>query len=693
MVFMSRPYTLLLLLAAPSLTAFESVLFDFGRPGDLSGFKVRDARLERLEGAISLDTGLKHKFPGLVLDSPKQGWDLSAFQAVALDVKNAGPKGAMLVMRLEDKPKDPGHWNCNTGWIWLEPGQRARFRVPLVRPLPPGLKLFGMRTFPGGRKDDPEALDTSRIRRLDIFASEPAETLRFEISRAVAEGRALALPSPDKFFPFIDPYGQYLHKDWEGKVLKDPDLQARRLAEEAELRARPGPAGRTRFGGWKRGPKLEARGFFYPARHEGKWWLVDPEGRLFFSHGLSVVNLHETTPVTDRESWFKDYPGDSPGFKEFESQARPGHGHYKGRAIRAFDFRRANLKRKYGEGWKEDFSLLTHRRLRSWGFNTIGNWSSQEIYGLGKTPYVVAIHPTGQKPILGSKGFWKDFDDVFDPGFKPALARAMAGQKGKSAGDPWCLGYFVDNELSWDDDTALALATLASPARQPAKLEFIADLRKKYGEVKALNAAWNGRYKSWEDLARSRAQPDGRKAEEDLKAFVGRIAEAYFSACREAVKAVAPRQLYLGCRFSWYGQVAERAAARHCDVVSYNLYRRGVDAFKLPEGVDAPVIVGEFHFGALDLGMFDPGMMEVGSQAERGEAYLEYLGGALRNPALVGCHYFQYADQPVTGRSLDGEPAQIGFVDITDSPYPAMLEASREMGEKLYELRSSSYSR
>ena len=39
-----------------------------------------------------------------------------------------------------------------------------------------------------------------------------------------------------------------------------------------------------------------------------------------------------------------------------------------------------------------------------------------------------------------------------------------------------------------------------------------------------------------------------------------------------------------------------RAAAKHCDVLSYNIYRRHLRGFKLPEGVDRPVLVGEFHF-------------------------------------------------------------------------------------------------
>ena len=48
-------------------------------------------------------------------------------------------------------------------------------------------------------------------------------------------------------------------------------------------------------------------------------------------------------------------------------------------------------------GWKEAFAGATHRRLRSWGINTIGNWSSAEVYALDKTPYTVPVGTWGTR--------------------------------------------------------------------------------------------------------------------------------------------------------------------------------------------------------------------------------------------------------------------------------------------------------
>ena len=72
--------------------------------------------------------------------------------------------------------------------------------------------------------------------------------------------------------------------------------------------------------------------------------------------------------------------------------------------------------------------------------------------------------------------------------------------------------------------------------------------------------------------------------------------------------------------------------------------------------------------------------------ALRKSFYRNYLTGALRNPLFVGSAWFQYVDQPTTGRP-DGENYQIGFVDICDNPYGETIAAVREIGDRLYELR------
>jgi hypothetical protein len=260
----------------------------------------------------------------------------------------------------------------------------------------------------------------------------------------------------------------------------------------------------------------------------------------------------------------------------------------------------------------------------------------------------------------------------------------MEAKRANSAGDPWCIGYFSDNEMSWGDDSSLAVGTLQSPADQPAKQAFVADLKTKYVRIEQLNQTWGSHYASWDALIQSRQAPDKAKAAPDLGAFYSRTAEEYFRSVRDAIKAIAPQQLYLGCRFAWVNARAAAAAAKYCDVVSYNLYRASVADFQFNGGADVPLIIGEFHFGALDRGLFHTGLVWAPNQNTRAEMYKEYVRSALRHPQFVGCHWFQYFDEPTTGRTYDEENYQIGFVDVADTPYNETIAACREVGYGLY---------
>jgi hypothetical protein len=85
--------------------------------------------------------------------------------------------------------------------------------------------------------------------------------------------------------------------------------------------------------------------------------------------------------------------------------------------------------------------------------------------------------------------------------------------------------------------------------------------------------------------------------------------------------------------------------------------------------------------------LFHPGIVEVKDQAARAETYKQFVGDALRHPAIVGCHWFQYRDESTTGRS-DGENFQIGFVNVTDQPYAETIAACREVAYAMYAIRS-----
>jgi len=148
----------------------------------------------------------------------------------------------------------------------------------------------------------------------------------------------------------------------------------------------------------------------------------------------------------------------------------------------------------------------------------------------------------------------------------------------------------------------------------------------------------------------------------------------------------APNQLYLGCRFAWSHGQAIRACADVADVVSFNIYRTGINTEEWTGKNDLgkPIIIGEFHFGALDRGMFHTGLVPTCDQADRAAHFRSYVQSVADCPSFVGCHWFQYVDEPLTGRVYDGENYNIGLVDVTDTPYPELISAAREVNAEGY---------
>ena len=314
----------------------------------------------------------------------------------------------------------------------------------------------------------------------------------------------------------------------------------------------------------------------------------------------------------------------------FEELPGFGHGIYTppDTTNRMMSFICWNLERKYGENFKPLFAENIHRRFKAWGINTLGNWAHDYVWTLRRTPYAATINfSSNVRNPAWTNGRGRLVPDVNSPQFEIDVRRQAEALAAKMRDDPWCLGIFVDNELGWQ--------------------------------------GWQG--------------GDGEN--------VGDIAEKYYSTVRAVLKEVLPNHLYLGSRIHFAPESVWLASARHCDVVSNNFYEHE-PSYDLPaEAPDKPIIIGEFHFGAKDRGFLTGGCVTVFDQKERGECFKHYVRACLDNPRYVGCHWFQYQDQPVSGRGLDGENYNDGFVTMCDVPYPEMVEATREVAAELYTRR------
>jgi hypothetical protein len=212
-------------------------------------------------------------------------------------------------------------------------------------------------------------------------------------------------------------------------------------------------------------------------------------------------------------------------------------------------------------------------------------------------------------------------------------------------------------------------------------------LKLRYASLDELNKSWGTNAASWDEL-RAPDRPNGT-CQKDLDEFVYAFAHKYYETVKSALAKYAPNQLYLGSRFSTAPKPAVKACADVVDVVSFNLYVKEIDSSicATASSLNKPVIIGEFHFGALDRGMFHPGLVKAENQEDRARCYARYVESVAACPAFVGCHWFQYVDEPITGRWFDAENYNIGYVDVTDNPYTEMVETARRVHADIYKRR------
>lgn len=677
------------------VTAMLSGVVGEDRPVELSRIRETNSRVERLGKAGSLRVDFRPADWPNVMVTAKTAWDWSAAGGLALDVRNPGSQPVELGVRVDDDPGADGRVHCRQGMGSVGPGQTARFVLPLVTVDP---MTVGMRGLPVEAKgltalsNSYGKLQLDHVIGFQVFLHRPTQPTTLILERIRLTAYSVSLDG------IVDRFGQYSRGRWPGKVRREEELLERRQAEEREIQKAPALPGFDRYGGWSDGPLLAATGFFRTEKVDGKWWLVTPEGRLFFSLGMDCLGDHGKTIVTGREKMFSWLPAkDSPLARFFGNASGVHSGPVKGGPT--FDFLAANLCRKYGEEHEKAWLDRSLDRLRAWGFNTAGNWSDWALYGNGRVPYVATVHIEGDHTrVTSGQDHWGTMHDPFDPRFAASVRRSLAAvAKAAKADDPWCLGWFVDNEISWgegDDDRAhygLALGALAMNAdASPAKRALLSLLRKEHGDIGRLRSAWGVSLSDWEALeAPFRLETFNDAVRRDLSAYLRELARTYFHTVRDELKAVAPNHLYLGCRFASSTTEAIESAAKVCDVVSFNIYENGIPAERAAfySSLDRPCIIGEFHFGALDRGMFHTGLVATAGQEERAEAYVAYVRSVLDHPAFVGCHWFQYHDEPITGRWFDGENYNIGFVTITDTPYPEMVAAARKVHADAYPRR------
>ncbi len=700
---------------APQLTAVA--ILSFEREGEPATVETSLARAARTPGPAEQGGSVLRVecepggYPTVRLKfSSPQDWR-RAF-AVALDVTNHDQEDLVLHLRIDDHPAANDEMHSRSAWSVIPAGETRAVAFPLS--VPSALSL-GMReparvaSISFANLFGPGRADLGHVVALSLYLKEPKKPRRYSIDRVrLLEGDAADL----LYRGVVDRFGQFTREEWPGKVSSDEMLKQQAQDERERLKA-GSEAALDDFAGWKGGPEEEATGYFRTERRDGRWWLVTPVGSLFFSLGVGVIQTEAVaTYIEGREHLFETLPSlDGPLARHFGEGNNAGDNPVgQARAFargRWFNFYTANLERKYGPDWKGVWPQVTLDRLRAWGFNTVANWSDAAVTQAKdsrgrRLPYVYSLWYGGEFARVGTAAdWWGPMPDPFDPRFAQVVEQWLEPKLQERSSDPYLLGYFVDNELSWAmgrnskkdrERFSLVYGVLQQRHKSPAKAAWCAALKERY-TIGQLNDAWKTQFSSWENWLDEPFFPPEEIPEpmrSDFSAFSQAYAEKYFGTLADIIRRHDPNHLYLGARFSSFAKEHVQGCAAHCDVVSFNLYApdlEGAGDWSFLEKVKKPVIVGEFHFGATDRGLFGAALIPVGSQEERGKGYARYLHSLARHPSFVGAHWFQYIDQPLTGRLFDGENYNVGFVSVADTPYPELTRAATAANSEVYRLR------
>lgn len=729
----------------------DTVLFDFNGsevPSELT-VKYIAASLITAEGdngkAVKLDMATKEHYESSFSIVPTKAWDWSKQGdfAFAIDIINTEPHSTMLYSTVEDELGQTHNRsvvvpaNSNETYFIELKGSDLMLDSGLRGNPSDWLTEFTPLIWRWGVKN----LDLSKIKQVSFSINTQTQDRSLIIDNA----RLIKAEQKDAEYltNIIDRYGQNAKVDFVGKIKNDQQL-AKVTAEEATALRQTPVDGRSKFGGWKDGPKLKATGYFRTEKVDGKWAMVDPEGYLFFTHGIANIRMSNTSTITgygfdadkvkartaddltpedslglnrvsdeaaltrnvisdQRANMFEWLPNyDEPLGKHFGYRRETHQGPVK--AGETYSFYQANLERKFGlqdqeeltQRWREN----TVDRMLTWGFSSFGNWVDPGFYQMDRLPYFANGWIIGDfKTVSSGNDYWAPLPDPYDPKFAERADITIAKVAKDVKGNPWCVGIFIDNEKSWGNESSdearfgIVINTLTlSASDSPSKHEFSKLAKAKYKNIAAFNAAWGIELSAWSEFDKGfEFTTINAEVKADLSQMLEHYASEYFRIVSGTVKKYMPNHMYMGARLASWGMTPEirKAAAKYSDVMTYNVYKESIhpDSWRFLEKLDMPSVVGEFHMGAPDAGFANPGLVLASDQTDRARLYSNYMATVVDNPYFVGAHWFQYIDSPLSGRAYDGENYNVGFVGVTDMPYAPMIDAVKKFNASIYKRR------
>ena len=352
----------------------------------------------------------------------------------------------------------------------------------------------------------------------------------------------------------------------------------------------------------------EATGFFQVSELGGRWLLITPDGKPFYSVGVNHVTANNNV---DRETGICPY---------CEAVAASYESH---------------------EAW----AGATVERLETWGFNTIGAWSDYELFA-PLMPYTKLLSIGAGQP------------DWFSPEFETHVQAQVEERVVPLKDDPNLIGWFLDNELKWGKDWRSSntmldeymLLDAGSPGRETAEQYA--------GDHEGFLLALATRY--------FRVATESIRAADPNHLILGSRASS-LSLPPQVPQAAGPYLDVFSVNFysttEGLFEALDQSWGPLVPIDGWLQVHHDVSGL--------PLMATEFSFRSSESeppNTYPPIYLTFSTQGERAVAYDEYVRNCFDAPYIVGHHWFEYVDQPVGGR-FDGENNNFGLVTVADEPY------------------------
>ena len=273
------------------------------------------------------------------------------------------------------------------------------------------------------------------------------------------------------------------------------------------------------------------------------------------------------------------------------------------------------VARSYGNENLDLWAADAVRRVRDFGFKGIGAWSEPVLHRFD-VPVTRDLNVSTWAHGIGP---------VFSSAWEASVEQAIRKQVEPLRDNRNLVGYYLDNELAW-----------------------------------------------------------GRDDEQTY-----RVARRYFEVTTRLLRKYDPNHLVLGVRFRGEApRQVVRASAGLTDAQSVNYYPNDAkldrELFQSLHELSGgqPVIVSEYSFHALDGRSGNRNRFgfpaEVADQKARADGYRKMTTRLARLPYVIGADWFQWMDEPPSGRVRDGEDVNFGVVCVADEPYDLLVNAVRE---------------